>query len=302
MLYEYDSLHCIINGDLIISGVTTTVDSTNLSVTDNMITINDGEKLSGVSLGQAGIKIDRGIVDPYVFIFDESSSTFRVGSGIEQVDGTFLDDDLQAVATREDAPLNNGFAYWDNVSFSFKTRNLIKSDVGLDNIPNLDQAGMNYWTKTDNDLSYTGDVKLTGNFITNGHAVYHTSNANLNTVTWSVDDATLNDLYFDNNPAVYLYQYSESSGDWTTISDLNAPLVPGIGYSVYVSDSKEKKQNVTAVDMETAAMLAFAEKNNLNCSAIFAVSDILRPDSWEPNFLKPQITKSLAEVLQALTI
>jgi len=62
----------------------------------------------------------------------------------------------------------------------------------------------------------------------------------------AVDDATLQDLFFNSDPIVFLYQYIESAGDWTTISDLNTPIIPGKGYSVYVSDAKNR-QDVTAV-------------------------------------------------------
>ncbi len=60
-----------------------------------------------------------------------------------------------------------------------------------------------------------------------------------------VEGATANDLFFNDDPTVYLYRYNESSGDWATIADLNAPLIPGLGYSVYVS-AADGKQNVTA--------------------------------------------------------
>ena len=57
--------------------------------------------------------------------------------------------------------------------------------------------------------------------------------------------ATLNNLYFNNDPKVYLNEYRESLGDWSLLSDLNTPLLPGIGYSVYV-EASSNKENVTA--------------------------------------------------------
>lgn len=62
----------------------------------------------------------------------------------------------------------------------------------------------------------------------------------------SLDNATLEDLFFNNNPPVYFYQYVESTSDWITIADLNTPIVPGLGYSVYVSEAKSR-QDVTAI-------------------------------------------------------
>jgi len=60
-----------------------------------------------------------------------------------------------------------------------------------------------------------------------------------------VDGVTAGDLFFDNDPKVYLYRYNENTGDWTSIVDMNTPLVPGKGYSVYVT-AEGGKANVTA--------------------------------------------------------
>lgn len=97
-----------ITGNLIVGGNTTTIESNNVTVNDNIITINDGETGSGVSLGTAGIEIDRGTDENYEFIFQESDDTFRVGET----------GNTQAVATRRDNPVANAIAIWnasDNV-------------------------------------------------------------------------------------------------------------------------------------------------------------------------------------------
>ena len=60
----------------------------------------------------------------------------------------------------------------------------------------------------------------------------------------SVDGATARDLYFNNDPEVFLYQYNENTGNWTTINNPDTPLVPGKGYSVYVVS--QAKTDVTA--------------------------------------------------------
>jgi hypothetical protein len=60
-----------------------------------------------------------------------------------------------------------------------------------------------------------------------------------------VGGATVGDLFFNNDPKVYLYRYNESTGDWAAIADLEAPLLPGKGYSVYV-ESPGHRTDVTA--------------------------------------------------------
>jgi len=93
-----------INGDLFVSGKTTTIDSENVTIKDNIILINSGETSSGVTLGIAGIEIDRGYLENYIFVYDEEQDNFRIGES----------GSTQAVASREDAPVVNGVAYWNN--------------------------------------------------------------------------------------------------------------------------------------------------------------------------------------------
>jgi hypothetical protein len=61
-------------GNLVVKGSQTTVDSTNLAVTDNIIEVNSGEQGAGVTLGTAGLQIDRGSYVDTQIVFDESVS------------------------------------------------------------------------------------------------------------------------------------------------------------------------------------------------------------------------------------
>lgn len=77
-----------ITGDLFVAGATTTINSTTLTVDDNIIIINDGEGGAGVTLGQAGISIDRGSSPDAIFVFNESVSHYSPATGTS-VFGTF---------------------------------------------------------------------------------------------------------------------------------------------------------------------------------------------------------------------
>jgi hypothetical protein len=101
----------VINGDFFISGKSYIIETTDLKIKDNLITINSGETGAGVSAGIAGFEIDRGSLEKYVFIFDESSDTFRVG----------LSSSTQAITTREDLPSANFIPRWNNVSKIWET-------------------------------------------------------------------------------------------------------------------------------------------------------------------------------------
>jgi len=86
-----------ITGDLTVLGNTTTIETANMTVEDNIITINSGEtSLTGISLGQAGLNIYRGpSSSAATLLFDDTLSyiqpngntgpgvfTFKVGSGL----------------------------------------------------------------------------------------------------------------------------------------------------------------------------------------------------------------------------
>jgi hypothetical protein len=100
-----------INGDLYISGTTTTINVDNTNITDNIVLINSGETGAGVSVTIAGIEVDRGTETNYQFVFNETSDTFRIGEI----------GSLQAVATREDSPNDEGIAFWNNTNNRFDT-------------------------------------------------------------------------------------------------------------------------------------------------------------------------------------
>ena len=61
-------------GNLVVYGQTTTISSTDLDITDNILILNKGEQNSGVSLITAGISVDRGLLPNAELLFDESKN------------------------------------------------------------------------------------------------------------------------------------------------------------------------------------------------------------------------------------
>jgi len=106
-----------VHGDLFVEGTSFTSHTENVFMSANTITLNYGEVNSGVTKGSAGILVDRGTATKYEFVFDESTDTFRVGET-----GT-----TQPVATREDSPISNGFAYWNSSQYRFDTSTSISA-------------------------------------------------------------------------------------------------------------------------------------------------------------------------------
>ena len=64
----------VFTGNITVGGSQTIVNSTNLDVQDNIITVNYGEAGSGITLGTAGLRIDRGTASDGAFVWDESFS------------------------------------------------------------------------------------------------------------------------------------------------------------------------------------------------------------------------------------
>jgi len=67
-----------IDGDLQVGGNSTAVTKTDLEVTDNLITLNKGESGAGVTLGSAGIEVDRGSSSTVALRFNETGDKWQI--------------------------------------------------------------------------------------------------------------------------------------------------------------------------------------------------------------------------------
>lgn len=68
----------IINGNLTVTGTTTTVNTTNLDIADATITLNDGEGGAGITAGFAGINIDRGSENDVGIRYNETNDEWEL--------------------------------------------------------------------------------------------------------------------------------------------------------------------------------------------------------------------------------
>lgn len=109
-----------VGGNLTVDGSVTAIDTTHLDISTNFIKLNTGLEGTPPDWLQSGIVVERGDEDPYVFVFDESKDTFRIG--VATLDGSsFADASTQAVATREDTPDDHGIAVWNKTFARFDT-------------------------------------------------------------------------------------------------------------------------------------------------------------------------------------
>jgi hypothetical protein len=74
-----------IAGNLTTNGTTTFVDTVNLQIKDNVITVNKGENGSGVSAVYAGIDVDRGDLSRQRLVWNETAGKWQVGATNSEV-------------------------------------------------------------------------------------------------------------------------------------------------------------------------------------------------------------------------
>jgi hypothetical protein len=67
-----------VDGNLLVGGNTTMVYKTDMNVTDNIIVLNSGEVGAGVTLGYAGIEVDRGSLANTALRWDEVTDRWQV--------------------------------------------------------------------------------------------------------------------------------------------------------------------------------------------------------------------------------
>lgn len=111
----------VINGGLTVLGDSSIFYSDVTAFKDNVLLLNNSQTGGGITLGIAGLQVDRGTLPDYQIIYQESSNTFRVG----EIGFT------QPLATREDSPLDSGIMTWDSVSSTLLSTNSLQIPIDI---------------------------------------------------------------------------------------------------------------------------------------------------------------------------
>jgi hypothetical protein len=146
-----------IEGNLYVQGNTTILGTNVIEFEDNIVLINKYETGSGVTLNQAGLEIDRGSLENYRIIFNESDQTFRIG----------VISNTQAVATRENNPLVNGVMIWNNTAKRLDATNTFSIDLKQVTTTNsISTSSGSFYTAggigLKKDMSIGGQINLVG--------------------------------------------------------------------------------------------------------------------------------------------
>lgn len=99
----------LITGNLQVLGNTTTVDSSNTVIGDNIITLNSGEIGAGVTSDTSGIEVDRGTLDNVYLVFDETNEWTDPSDGITKLgDFSFINESGDLVGIRTSSITSGG--------------------------------------------------------------------------------------------------------------------------------------------------------------------------------------------------
>lgn len=112
-----------IAGNLIVEGSTTEVSSTITTIADNVLILNNGETGDGITLGTAGISIDRGTLGSANILFDEAESAFVLS--------TSLDSDSTAAALHASTIKLNTVSSYTNSHIIFNLTNDLDTTVKI---------------------------------------------------------------------------------------------------------------------------------------------------------------------------
>lgn len=143
-----------VSGNATITGNTTVIGTDIVEIKDNIVLINAQETNPGVTLNLAGVEVERGTLPNFQSVFEESTDLYKIGEV----------GDLQAVATREDSPLDKGIIVYNQ---------LLRR---LDSVTTI-ELPITFTDTTASTSSIVGSIKIDGSI-----AISNTTNATSSTV------------------------------------------------------------------------------------------------------------------------
>ena len=177
----------LVNGTVIINGATVQIDS-QITTTDTVLLMNEGEVGAGVTNGFSGLLIDRGTGDNYFFGFDEVRDAFVIGQITAETAGQIAT--CLVLAARENTPTDDGVSYWNAATAKFLTsagwtKTSVQADIDsrLVNTDNLSDVSNVATARANLDVPSTSEVAV--EFQTSKDLVFNVDNSTQATATCS---------------------------------------------------------------------------------------------------------------------
>ncbi len=210
----------VIEGNLYVEGNTTILDTNVIEFEDNIFLINRNESGSGVTLNQAGMEVERGLLENYRIVYDETKGTMVIGEI----------SNLQKVATREDNPLDNTIMIWNEATQRMDGRDYISIPTTFLEKVNFSETS-NAINATTASIKIAGGVGILGDTYTDGRIYIKGGGDNTLLYTNSQDDFIIvapQDINIYTNDTLNLTGNLTVSGDFTvngTFTYINSEVV-----------------------------------------------------------------------------
>lgn len=170
--YTISSPTVIIDGNLTISGASTSVETTNSFISDNIIELNKGETGAGVGngTGRAGIEIDRGSLPAVKLRWNEADLQWQItadGTNFQPIISGSVVTGAAGIDTSVQFNSNNDFAGDSNFTYNGSNLNIGDASIFIDG------------TMSMNDLTYDGfNLNIGDITITGTGSIFNTSSNN----------------------------------------------------------------------------------------------------------------------------
>ena len=225
-----------IQGNLSVSGTTTTKDTETLQVKDNVIVANaDGVEI----IEDSGFAIKTSTTDAYGIMYDPVGDGVKIGLGYFDENGKFIYEDGQAqfLATRADSIENGHIPKWDDEAKQF-----VDSGAGYDEFVKFtdyaknDRAGVvkNYYNQWSSGIEFMQDGSIRIAFADNGRIDAKHSES-MPIVPKNLDYATMKAL-----------SDCKDSTLWTDDSTVDGELVKGTKTKACETIGAVKKRTMTS--------------------------------------------------------
>ena len=265
----------VVRGNLVVSGTEFFAEVEQVLIEDHLLTINHGETASGISFPYAGIEVDRGTATNFLFVFDEESGYFEVGK----------EGSLQAVATREDVPIDGNVPFWSSAAKQFLTTGSVSlSDIATEEYVNTVSGSIQ--DKLDSFNPLPTQSGHSGKYLsTDG------TDASWSTLTTDLVGDTSPQLGGDLDLNEYSIDYTASlSEDWSYVGDYEVATVDGnafgVGCPLYLkANGNYDSADASSVDTVPCVALALEEEAGSNKKVLLRGS--IRNDTWDWNVGKP---------------
>lgn len=169
----------IVNGDLIVKGATTTVDSSNIQVADKTIVVSKGATNAEAS-DLAGLAIDLGTDGAYGIVFSATENAVSLGSGTINADGEFepTAGTMAPIAIRDDSSkfVNQHLVKWDATN-----KKLVDAGIVIPTTAKF----------TETTVAGGAGITITGGTATNGIKAYTVALAAPGTATYTQTPALI---------------------------------------------------------------------------------------------------------------